>query len=107
MAINFLNNSSYNNIFANSILFRCHSCWNKSKRLSRFYELDLNIQGHSSLNQCIKEFLKVRYNISNCNMLCFVLVSSCICLLDLIDNSSSKRKKKFATVKEVWIPGLN
>ncbi|CAH3038895.1 unnamed protein product, partial [Porites lobata] len=38
--------------------FRCHSCGNKSKRLSRFYELDLNIQGHSSLNQCIKEFLK-------------------------------------------------
>lgn len=36
----------------------CHSCGNKSKRLSRFYELDLNIQGHSSLNQCIKEFLK-------------------------------------------------
>ncbi|KAL9971020.1 hypothetical protein ACROYT_G023497 [Oculina patagonica] len=36
----------------------CHSCGNKSKRLSRFYELDLNIQGHTSLNQCIKEFLK-------------------------------------------------
>lgn len=36
----------------------CHSCGNKSKRLSRFYELDLNIQGHSSLHQCIKEFLK-------------------------------------------------
>ena len=40
------------------VLFRCHSCGNKSKRLSRFYELDLNIQGHTSLNQCIKEFLK-------------------------------------------------
>lgn len=36
----------------------CYSCGNKSKRLSRFYELDLNIQGHSSLHQCIKEFLK-------------------------------------------------
>ncbi|PFX23853.1 Ubiquitin carboxyl-terminal hydrolase 48 [Stylophora pistillata] len=36
----------------------CLKCGNKSKRLSRFYELDLNIQGHSSLNQCIKEFLK-------------------------------------------------
>lgn len=36
----------------------CHSCGNKSKKLSRFYELDLNIQGHSSLNQCIKEYLK-------------------------------------------------
>jgi len=36
----------------------CHSCGNKSKRLSRFYELDLNIQGHTSLKQCIKEFLK-------------------------------------------------
>jgi hypothetical protein len=39
--------------------FRCDSCGNKSKQLSQFYELDLNIQGHTSLSQCIKEFLKV------------------------------------------------
>ena len=38
---------------------RCYRCGNKSKRLSRFYELDLNIQGHTALSQCIKEFLKV------------------------------------------------
>ena len=42
-----------------SSIFRCQNCQNRSKRLSRFYELDLNLQGHSSLNQCIKEFLKV------------------------------------------------
>ena len=45
--------------------FRCYSCGNKSKRLSRFYELDLNIQGHSSLHQCIKEFLKVTHTFLN------------------------------------------
>ncbi|XP_048581076.1 ubiquitin carboxyl-terminal hydrolase 48 isoform X2 [Nematostella vectensis] len=37
---------------------KCDKCGTESKRPSRFYELDLNIQGHSSLNQCIKEFLK-------------------------------------------------
>ncbi|KXJ21295.1 ubiquitin carboxyl-terminal hydrolase 48 [Exaiptasia diaphana] len=37
---------------------KCDNCGNKSMTLSQFFELDLNIQGHSSLSQCIKEFLK-------------------------------------------------
>ena len=54
--------------------FRCLKCGNKSKRLSRFYELDLNIQGHLSLNQCIKEFLKVAYKAFTFIIILFALL---------------------------------
>eukprot|EP00794_Sanderia_malayensis_P015135 gene15135-16691_t len=37
---------------------RCSKCGRSSERESCFYELDLNIQGHSQLTECIKEFLK-------------------------------------------------
>ncbi|XP_065061322.1 ubiquitin carboxyl-terminal hydrolase 48-like [Rhopilema esculentum] len=37
---------------------RCTHCGKVSKTGSNFYELDLNIQGHSMLKECIKEFLK-------------------------------------------------
>eukprot|EP00062_Callorhinchus_milii_P012741 gi/632960096/ref/XP_007896000.1/ PREDICTED: ubiquitin carboxyl-terminal hydrolase 48 isoform X3 [Callorhinchus milii] len=36
----------------------CNQCGWESKLLSRFYELELNIQGHKQLTDCIEEFLK-------------------------------------------------
>lgn len=57
---------------------RCSNCGTASKRLSRFYELDLNIQGHMSLNQYIKEFLKVRFLLS-----CVFFISTCLVLLSI------------------------
>ncbi|XP_060707924.1 ubiquitin carboxyl-terminal hydrolase 48 isoform X1 [Hemiscyllium ocellatum] len=36
----------------------CNQCRRESKLLSRFYELELNIQGHKQLTDCIDEFLK-------------------------------------------------
>ncbi|XP_032903844.1 ubiquitin carboxyl-terminal hydrolase 48 isoform X4 [Amblyraja radiata] len=36
----------------------CNQCGRESKLLSRFYELELNIQGHKQLTDCIDEFLK-------------------------------------------------
>ncbi|XP_029433962.1 ubiquitin carboxyl-terminal hydrolase 48 isoform X2 [Rhinatrema bivittatum] len=36
----------------------CNQCGRESKLLSRFYELELNIQGHKQLTDCITEFLK-------------------------------------------------
>ena len=38
---------------------RCNACGKYSRTESQFYELDLNIQGHLLLKECIKEFLKV------------------------------------------------
>ena len=38
---------------------RCTVCGKVSNRESNFYELDLSIQGHRQLKECIKEFLKV------------------------------------------------
>eukprot|EP00118_Oscarella_pearsei_P008121 m.41061 g.41061 ORF g.41061 m.41061 type:complete len:1074 (+) comp33073_c0_seq3:2-3223(+) len=36
----------------------CSVCHNKSSRSSQFYELDLNIQGKSTLQECIQDFLQ-------------------------------------------------
>uniref|UniRef100_A0A8C5FVL2 Ubiquitin carboxyl-terminal hydrolase 48 n=1 Tax=Gadus morhua TaxID=8049 RepID=A0A8C5FVL2_GADMO len=36
----------------------CNQCGRASPLPSRFYELELNIQGHKNLNECITEFLK-------------------------------------------------
>uniref|UniRef100_A0A2K5PIN9 ubiquitinyl hydrolase 1 n=1 Tax=Cebus imitator TaxID=2715852 RepID=A0A2K5PIN9_CEBIM len=36
----------------------CNQCGRESKLLSKFYELELNIQGHKQLTDCISEFLK-------------------------------------------------
>ncbi|KAI0234833.1 Ubiquitin carboxyl-terminal hydrolase 48 [Lamellibrachia satsuma] len=37
---------------------RCTACNSESHQSSKFYELDLNIKGHSTLKDCIQEFLK-------------------------------------------------
>lgn len=37
---------------------RCSNCSNASERLSDFYELDLNIQGHKTLSGSLKSFLQ-------------------------------------------------
>uniref|UniRef100_A0A3Q3E7T0 ubiquitinyl hydrolase 1 n=1 Tax=Labrus bergylta TaxID=56723 RepID=A0A3Q3E7T0_9LABR len=39
----------------------CNQCGRSSALLSRFYELELNIQGHKNLNECVTEFLKVTF----------------------------------------------
>ncbi|KAL4701072.1 hypothetical protein H8959_015076 [Pygathrix nigripes] len=51
----------------------CSQCGRESKLLSKFYELELNIQGHKQLTDCISEFLKEeklegdnRYFCENC-----------------------------------------
>ncbi|XP_006641945.1 ubiquitin carboxyl-terminal hydrolase 48 isoform X1 [Lepisosteus oculatus] len=36
----------------------CNHCGRESQLLSRFYELELNIQGHKQLTDCVTEFLK-------------------------------------------------
>ncbi|XP_035770027.1 ubiquitin carboxyl-terminal hydrolase 48 isoform X1 [Neolamprologus brichardi] len=36
----------------------CNQCGRSSALPSRFYELELNIQGHKSLTECVTEFLK-------------------------------------------------
>ncbi|XP_006008902.1 ubiquitin carboxyl-terminal hydrolase 48 isoform X2 [Latimeria chalumnae] len=36
----------------------CSHCGRESKLLSKFYELELNIQGHKQLTDCVTEFLK-------------------------------------------------
>lgn len=36
----------------------CNQCGRSSARPSRFYELELNIQGHKNLTDCVTEFLK-------------------------------------------------
>ncbi|XP_077385618.1 ubiquitin carboxyl-terminal hydrolase 48 isoform X2 [Festucalex cinctus] len=36
----------------------CNQCGRSSALPSRFYELELNIQGHKNLTECVKEFLK-------------------------------------------------
>lgn len=42
-----------------ALLSRCNQCGRESKLISKFYELELNIQGHKQLSDCITEFLKV------------------------------------------------
>ena len=37
---------------------KCRHCNSVSDRPSTFYELDLNIKGHSTLHKCLKDFLK-------------------------------------------------
>ncbi|XP_028920775.1 ubiquitin carboxyl-terminal hydrolase 48 isoform X6 [Ornithorhynchus anatinus] len=51
----------------------CNQCGRESKLVSKFYELELNIQGHKQLTDCITEFLKEeklegdnRYFCENC-----------------------------------------
>ncbi|NP_001392882.1 ubiquitin carboxyl-terminal hydrolase 48 isoform 13 [Mus musculus] len=51
----------------------CNQCGRESKLVSKFYELELNIQGHKQLTDCISEFLKEerlegdnRYFCENC-----------------------------------------
>uniref|UniRef100_A0A8C5PKN7 Ubiquitin carboxyl-terminal hydrolase 48 n=1 Tax=Leptobrachium leishanense TaxID=445787 RepID=A0A8C5PKN7_9ANUR len=51
----------------------CSQCSRESKLISKFYELELNIQGHKQLTDCISEFLKEeklegdnRYFCENC-----------------------------------------
>lgn len=41
------------------LFIRCNQCGRSSALPSRFYELELNIQGHKSLTECVTEFLKV------------------------------------------------
>jgi len=41
-----------------SFLYSCLKCKTKSTRPSTFYELDLNIKGHKTLNESLQEFLK-------------------------------------------------
>ncbi|KAJ6656859.1 hypothetical protein lerEdw1_003190 [Lerista edwardsae] len=36
----------------------CNQCGRESKLISKFYELELNIQGHKQLSDCVTEFLK-------------------------------------------------
>uniref|UniRef100_A0A671TAH7 Ubiquitin carboxyl-terminal hydrolase 48 n=1 Tax=Sinocyclocheilus anshuiensis TaxID=1608454 RepID=A0A671TAH7_9TELE len=42
----------------------CNKCGRESPLPSRFYELELNIQGHKNLTECVTEFLKVTAHIS-------------------------------------------
>ncbi|NP_001120167.1 ubiquitin carboxyl-terminal hydrolase 48 [Xenopus tropicalis] len=51
----------------------CSQCSRESRLVSKFYELELNIQGHKQLTECIAEFLKEeklegdnRYFCENC-----------------------------------------
>ncbi|XP_040279587.1 ubiquitin carboxyl-terminal hydrolase 48 isoform X1 [Bufo bufo] len=51
----------------------CNRCGRESKLVSKFYELELNIQGHKQLTDCVTEFLKEeklegdnRYFCENC-----------------------------------------
>ena len=37
---------------------KCCVCQSASVTYSKFYELDLNVKGHSSLSGCLKEFLQ-------------------------------------------------
>ncbi|XP_070561679.1 ubiquitin carboxyl-terminal hydrolase 48-like isoform X2 [Ptychodera flava] len=37
---------------------KCNNCGGISQRQSKFYELDLNIQGHKQLSECLQEFLQ-------------------------------------------------
>lgn len=39
----------------------CNECGRSSALPSRFYELELNIQGHKNLTECVTEFLKVTF----------------------------------------------
>lgn len=39
----------------------CNQCGRSSALPSRFYELELNIQGHKNLTECVTEFLKVAF----------------------------------------------
>uniref|UniRef100_A0A1A8MJH7 Ubiquitin carboxyl-terminal hydrolase 48 n=1 Tax=Nothobranchius pienaari TaxID=704102 RepID=A0A1A8MJH7_9TELE len=41
-----------------SYVTECNQCGRSSALPSRFYELELNIQGHKNLSKCITEFLK-------------------------------------------------
>lgn len=45
--------------FITLFYYSCNQCGRESKLLSKFYELELNIQGHKQLTDCISEFLKV------------------------------------------------
>lgn len=45
--------------FITLFCYSCNQCGRESKLLSKFYELELNIQGHKQLTDCISEFLKV------------------------------------------------
>ncbi len=46
----------------------CNQCGRSSALPSRFYELELNIQGHKNLTECVTEFLKVTF--IPCNIKC-------------------------------------
>lgn len=37
---------------------RCNGCGQQSQSGSKFYEIDLNIKGHATLDECLKEFLQ-------------------------------------------------
>lgn len=38
---------------------KCKNCGLSNERLSEYYELDLNIQGHKTIQGCISDFLKI------------------------------------------------
>lgn len=46
------------------LLCSCNQCGRSSALPSRFYELELNIQGHKNLSECVTEFLKVALTLS-------------------------------------------
>ena len=62
--------------------YSCNQCGRESKLLSKFYELELNIQGHKQLTDCISEFLKVfRFCHSNKSVLCLIVTLICFSLM--------------------------
>ena len=66
--------------------YSCNQCGRESKLLSKFYELELNIQGHKQLTDCISEFLKVLRFWHICYF-CSLTVKYCSeCPFDLMDN---------------------
>nr|XP_039273136.1 ubiquitin carboxyl-terminal hydrolase 48-like [Styela clava] len=56
----------------------CNTCGNVSKCPSKFYELDLSIQGHKDVIQCLKEFFKEEQLINENQYHC----ASCDCKRD-------------------------
>lgn len=64
--------------------FSCSQCGRKSKLISKFYELELNIQGHKQLSDCVTEFLKVRVGLCKFLLCVCVWVHMCISGVDRV-----------------------
>lgn len=77
----------------NYLFFSCLRCKTKSIRPSTFYELDLNIKGHKTLNDSLLEFLKEehltgddQYSCSHCNSKQDAVRNICLTTLPLVLN---------------------